>query len=216
MQPLRSDPGRSSRTESCCPHHSWLRDRSTADLERLASSGATVVHCPVAMARRGLSLESYGRYLAAGVPVAIGTDTYPRDVVAEMRWAVYLSRIADRRAASPTAWDALSSVTTLAADRIGRPDLGRLAPGTRADFQAIDLDRYRTGPVLDPVGTWVHAGVAENVRAVWSGGEERVRDGIVLGADEGELVRRRQRAADASWGRKGEPTSRRRSRAPDR
>lgn len=189
------------------PHHSWLRDRSTADLERVAASGAAVAHCPVAMARRGLSLESYGRYLRAGVPVVIGTDTYPRDLTAEMRWAVYLSRIADRRAAAPTAGDALTSVTTVPADRIGRPDLGRLAQGARADFQVVDLDRYRTGPVVDPVSTWVHAGVAENVRSVWTGGVERVRDGVVLGADEGELVRMRQHAGEDRWARRARPTS---------
>jgi cytosine/adenosine deaminase-related metal-dependent hydrolase len=156
-------------------HHPGARgpaDRAT-DLDLLAAHGASVAHCPVAMARRGMLLASYGRYLQAGIPVAIGTDTYPRDLVAEMRWAVYLSRVADATPAAPTSWHGLTSVTSLAADRIGRPDLGRLAPGTRADFQIVDVGPPRIAHVHDPVAAWVHGGTAELVREVWTGGVRR-------------------------------------------
>ena len=192
-------------------HHSWRREKSSRDVELLAASGAGVAHCPVAMARRGLCLESFGSYLDAGIPLAIGTDTYPRDLVAEMRWATYLSRIVDRRSASPTAAEALAAATTVPADLIGRHDLGRLARGMRADFQIVDLDRLRTSPVVDPVGAWIHAGVAESVRAVWTGGIERVRNGVVLGMDGQAPARKRQRDAAARRGGVPPATSRRRS-----
>ena len=57
------------------------------DLEILARSGVTVAHCPLVFARRGNALESFHRYRAAGVNVGLGTDTYPRDLISEMRWA---------------------------------------------------------------------------------------------------------------------------------
>ena len=43
-----------------------------------------------------MALHSYQRYLDAGVNVALGTDTYPMDFIAEMRWAAMLTRIVER------------------------------------------------------------------------------------------------------------------------
>ena len=62
-----------------------LRRRPTAetddppgrDLELLARSGTNVCHCPVVYARGGVTLESFSRYVAAGVNMGLGCDTFP-------------------------------------------------------------------------------------------------------------------------------------------
>lgn len=168
--------------------HSWLPYASGDDLERLASSGAALAHCPVAFARRGIALESLDKYQQKGVRIAIGTDTFPRDMIQEMRWASYISKIQNRDFAVSDAWTVFSAATNVPADVLGRPDLGRLAKGTRADFQLIDLNKLRIGPVHDPISALVHAGVGEDISSVVMGGEIRVERGQVLSADiEGPL-----------------------------
>ncbi len=49
--------------------------------------------------------------------------------------------------------DAVRAATTTPADLIGRPDLGRLAPGARADLVVLDDRLHVTGVVRE--GTWV-------------------------------------------------------------
>ena len=57
--------------------HSFTGDDAGEDLELLAQSGTSVCHCPVVSARGGKAMESFGRYVRAGVNVGIGTDTHP-------------------------------------------------------------------------------------------------------------------------------------------
>jgi cytosine/adenosine deaminase-related metal-dependent hydrolase len=57
------------------------------ELKLLAESGATVGHCPYKCAKMAFALESFDQYLAAGVRIGLGTDTYPLDIIAEMRYA---------------------------------------------------------------------------------------------------------------------------------
>lgn len=48
-----------------------------ADIATLAASGTTVIHCPLTIARHGAALDSFERYRAAGVPLALSTDSFP-------------------------------------------------------------------------------------------------------------------------------------------
>ena len=41
------------------------------DFERLRDSGAAVAHCPTVFARRGMALNTIGRYMDAGITVGI-------------------------------------------------------------------------------------------------------------------------------------------------
>ena len=167
--------------------HSWLPYAAGNDLERLAASGAALAHCPVAFARRGIALESFNKYQQRGVRIAIGTDTFPRDMIQEMRWASYISKMQTRDFAVADAWTVFSAATNVPADILGRPDLGRLAKGTRADFQLIDLNNLRIGSVHDPISALIHAGVGEDISSVVVGGKMRVENGQVLGVDGGGL-----------------------------
>ena len=75
--------------------HPWTRYPFGDDLRVLAERGATVGHCPYKYAKMAMTLHSFQRYLDAGVNVAIGTDTFPMDIVSELRWASILAKVTD-------------------------------------------------------------------------------------------------------------------------
>jgi 5-methylthioadenosine/S-adenosylhomocysteine deaminase len=150
------------------------------DLDRLARSGATVAHAPLAGMRRGGILESFERYRARGVRMSIGTDTFPLDIIAEMQAATILGKIADRNFAAASCADVFRAATLGGAEALGRHDLGRLAPGAKADFVVIDLESLRTGPVFDPIYSLFHAAHGECVDRVVVDGATVVAEGRFL------------------------------------
>jgi cytosine/adenosine deaminase-related metal-dependent hydrolase len=131
--------------------HSLARLPEGDDLERIARAGSPVAHCPLVFARRGNLLESFDRYRAAGITVGIGTDTYPRDMLSEMRLAAFMAKVAERSFAAGQARDVFNAATLGGCRVLAREDLGRLAPGARADILLINLD-HLGGPVYaDPI-----------------------------------------------------------------
>ncbi len=72
--------------------HPSTRWHTDTDVTRLAETGTTVAHCPTVFARRGITLKDFGRYRRAGVNMGVGTDTYPHNMLDEMRLVAYLAR----------------------------------------------------------------------------------------------------------------------------
>jgi cytosine/adenosine deaminase-related metal-dependent hydrolase len=147
-----------------------------ADLARLAASGATVVHCPLVMARFGLALRSFGALRRRGIRIAMGTDTFPADMLLNLQLGVLMARLVDGDALAATAAELYHAATVGGADALGRADLGRIAPGARADLTAFDLADPRTGPFVDPVQSLVIGGAGLGFRDVWVDGRRVIRD----------------------------------------
>ena len=82
-------------------------------------------------------------------------------------------------------------VTAGAADAIGRSDLGRLAPGARADMTALSPGDPALHPVVpdedDPVSRIVWSGSPACVETVWVGGRKVVQEGRVTALDQDEV-----------------------------
>lgn len=78
-----------------------------AEIEAVAASGAGVVLCPTTEANLGDGLADVPGWLAAGVPLSLGSDSHAgRDWREELRWLEYGQRLALRRrnvAAAPAA-----------------------------------------------------------------------------------------------------------------
>ena len=170
------------------PHATWVSGsrgvpRPGRDLEIMRDAGATVVHCPIVSARGGRALESFARCRAMGLRVGLGTDTWPPDPVANMQAALMLCRVVEGTPASVRASDLYDAATTARADALGRPDLGRLAPGCAADIAVFRLDGIHTGPVQDPIQALFTGGSGRDVRDVWVAGRHVVRDGALPGFD---------------------------------
>lgn len=151
------------------------------ELEILADSGTPVIHCPLAYARGGRALESFRRYRAAGINLAMGTDTFPPDMIRVMEIGMHAGNWVEGEKSAHQAADFYRAATLGGARALGRDDLGRLAPGAKADIIVIDLSDFRLGPIDDPIRTLVMMGNGRNVRQVIVDGHTIVADGKIPG-----------------------------------
>ncbi len=187
--------------------HPWVAYFEHKDLERLARSGVTVVNCARAFAQWGDMLRSLGSYRAAGINMALGTDGYPHDMIEEMRIAGLVSKVASGHVDLLRAEDVFETATLGAARALGRDDVGRLAPGAKADVVLVDLSHPSMRPVRDPLRSLVYSGVATAVRDVYVDGVQVVDRGRVLTIDEDAALDRLQagqgramaRVPDMDW-----------------
>ena len=67
-----------------------------ADGGGACSTSSTSARTPTVFARRGMTLKDIGRYRRAGVNIGTGTDTYPHNMLEELRNALYTSRLIAR------------------------------------------------------------------------------------------------------------------------
>lgn len=156
---------------------------TNTDLKRLAETGTTVAHCPTVFARRGITLKHLGRYKRSGVNMGLGTDTYPHNMLDEMRLAAYLARTQATDPRSLTTAELFEAATVGGAKALGRDDIGRLAPGCRADFVVVDAEHPMMRPGRDPVRSLIYAAGDRALKAVYVDGQQVVRDGEVLTMD---------------------------------
>jgi len=163
--------------------HPSTRWHTETDLRRLAETGTTVAHCPTVFARRGITLKHFGRYLRAGVRMGIGTDTYPHNMLDEMRLVSYLARTQAGNPRTMTSTDLFDAATIGGARALGRDDIGRIAPGCRADLVLVDVTHPAMRPLHDPVRNLIYAAGDRAIRAVFVDGRKVVENGRVLTID---------------------------------
>jgi len=172
------------------------------DLELMGRSGATVSHCPINIVRRGRVLDSWKAYQEAGVNISIGSDTYPRDMIMNMRTASYMGKIMSHSYFAATAGQVFEAATVGGARSVGRDDLGRLCAGALADIIIIDLsgrDTLRYGPVRDPVKSVVECGIGDDVESVIVDGRLCMEDRTIPGVDFAQLRADAQAASEQIW-----------------
>jgi cytosine/adenosine deaminase-related metal-dependent hydrolase len=179
--------------------HPWTRYPFGDDLRVLAETRATVGHCPYKYAKMAMTLHSLPRYLAAGVNVALGTDTYPLDMVSELRWASVLAKVTDANYQAAPPRDVFNAATVGGARFIDRPDLGRLAPGAKADVLLIDLDHLGAPVYADPVKALVDGASGRDVDTVIVDGRILVQGGRATRVDEEAVYARAQQATEHYW-----------------
>ena len=169
------------------------------ELKILSGSGASVGHCPHKYAKMAIAAESFDRYVEAGVNMGLGTDTYPLDIISEMRYTSLISRLVDRKYHGARPERVFNAATVWGARALGRDDLGRLAPGAKADVVVVDLRTTRYGPVRDPVTALVEYGSGADVDTVLVNGEVVIDQGRSTRIDEAELYSRADAAAKRAW-----------------
>ncbi len=172
--------------------NSWVSWSSREDLTILADSGTSVAHCPTPFARYGQVLEDFGRYLRAGVNMGIGTDCAPHNMFEEMRRAAVLARIAARNIETLSTADVFTAATVGGATALLRDDIGRLAPGAKADLVLVDLRHPAMMPTRDPLRSLIYTAADRAVRSVYVDGRQVVADGKVLTLDHRGALERLQ------------------------
>jgi 5-methylthioadenosine/S-adenosylhomocysteine deaminase len=168
--------------------HSLTAMPSGEDLSLIADGGASVAHSALVFARRGIAMESFQRYLDAGVRMTFGSDTLPRDMLQEMRLAAYLCKVVDADWSAASTRDLYNAATVSAAQALGRDDLGRIAPGAKADIFIADLRKLHIGPVIDPILALVHEANASDIDTVLVDGKVVVDSGRHVDIDHDWLL----------------------------
>ena len=192
-------------------HHPWLHWHQQKELKLLADAGTTVVHCPLAFAMRGVAMHDFGRYHDAGVKMAIGTDTYPHNMMEEMRWTGVLAKVARGHVAPVKAGAIFEAATVGAARALGRDDLGKLAPGAKADIVLVDVRHPAMRPLRDPLKSLIYTATDRAVRDVFVDGRQVVADGNVTMFDLDKALDRLQeeqerlfaRMPSVDWAKRG-------------
>ncbi len=163
--------------------HPWIHWPGSNDLARLGDKGVTVAHCPNVFVRRGIVLNYIDRYLKAGVNIGMGTDTFPHNMIDEMRWAATLARVMARDFRGGSTEQIFTAATVGGARALKRDDIGRLDVGAKADLVLVDLAHPYMRPVREPLRSLVYSASDRAIRDVFVDGEQVVKDGKVTTID---------------------------------
>lgn len=181
--------------ESTLVHTVWLSD---GDIETMAASGCSAVHCLLSNLRLGDGFARLPALLRAGVPVALGTDgrgcdeTLDLFELTKMTALVHKARGGDYRQ-WPTAADALRMATVGGSSVAGHEQrLGRIEPGARGDLVLLHRDSLAFTPLVSPVRQLIYGAPSRDVDTV-------IVDGRVV-LHEGELT-----SIDMAWLRERVP-----------
>ena len=172
-----------------------MTQASPEDLDLLAESGASVVHCPESNLKLGSGVCPVARLLGRGVRVALGTDgaasNNDLDLLAEARIAGLVSSGVAATPGDLVATDLLRMATLEGARVLGLGEVtGSIEPGKWADLCCIDLRAARSWPVHDPVTAVIYAASAQQVSDTWVAGRQLLADGHLRYMDEAAVLER--------------------------
>jgi 5-methylthioadenosine/S-adenosylhomocysteine deaminase len=172
-------------------HAIWVTDR---DVERLAGSGAAVVHNPISNLKLGAGIAPLRSLLDAGVPVGLGTDGPSCNDSARLfdtiRVAALLQNVTSpNHAAWPTAREIIAAATRGGA-RAACIDgqVGTLEAGKRADLLLFDLDTINFTPPGDVFRQLAFSENGTSIELVMVDGEIVVEAGRCTRVGEEEIL----------------------------
>jgi cytosine/adenosine deaminase-related metal-dependent hydrolase len=178
-----------------CAHCVHLSD---TDIDRFASSGTGIAHCPTSNLRLGAGVAPLRALLDSGVRVGLGVDGSASNERGDLSAELKQSLLAARGRGGPaalTAREALHLGTRGGAAVLHRADLGSIEPGKCADLAVWRTDGLEFAGASDPVAALVLAG-PHRVDRLYVGGEEVVRDGQLVRADPKEIAQEHRRQAE--------------------
>ncbi len=179
------------------------------DVAKLGSQGVGVVHNPSCSSLLGYRIPRLADWWGTNNRIAISVDGAASNDRGSMLSEVQLAwQLQAARAANCGEFDAppdpsqfLASATSGAARTINWPELGELLPGRPADFLVLDLANLDFAGI--PGIAWNTPDVAlfransqGLVQHLFVGGEQRVRNGRVLGLDQDTVGERVKGTAD--------------------
>jgi len=172
-----------------------------AEAARFGATGTGVAHCPTSNLRLGAGLAPVRELLDAGARVGLGVDGSASnergDLLYEAKQALLVAR-GRGGARAMGVREALRLATRGGAAVLRRDDLGSLEPGKRADVAVWRTDGLELGGAEDLVAGLVLS-APHRVDRLLVGGEEVVRGGALVRADEREIAREHRREAARLW-----------------
>jgi cytosine/adenosine deaminase-related metal-dependent hydrolase len=122
-------------------------------------------------------------------------------MIESLRWTAIAGKVAARRTDVSTARQVFDAATVNAANLLGRPDLGRIAAGAKADLLFWRADGFTMTPMRDPIRNLVYYAQASDLADVLVDGRPVVEDGHVVGVDVAAAATRVQEAGERVWSR---------------
>jgi cytosine/adenosine deaminase-related metal-dependent hydrolase len=181
-----------------CAHCVHLSD---ADVTSFGRAGVGVAHCPTSNLRLGAGVAPVRAMLDADVRVGLGVDgsasNERSDMFVDVKNALLVARGRDGSEAL-TAREALRLATRGGAEVLRRDDIGILAAGKRADFAVWRTDGLEFGGADDLVANLVLSGPHRVDRLVVNG-DDVVRGGALVRADEQEIAAEHRKQARRLW-----------------
>jgi cytosine/adenosine deaminase-related metal-dependent hydrolase len=171
---------------------------SEEDIARFGETGTGVAHCPSSNLRLGAGVAPVRQLLDANVRVGLGVDGSASNERGDLFLEVKQALLVARGRGGPealTAREALRLGTRGSAAVLKRDDLGSLEPGKSADLAVWRTDSLELGGVDDPVAGLVLSGPHRVDRLVVAG-EDVVREGRLVRADEREIAQEHRRVAE--------------------
>ncbi len=128
-------------------HCVWLDDE---DMEIIKKSGAGVVVCPQSHFKLASGIARTTEMDRAGIPVGLGTDgsasNNSLDLFREMDILAKSQKAKTLEATAMPAHAVLTAATVNNAQILGLPQLGKIAPGYKADLILIDIQQPHLRP----------------------------------------------------------------------
>jgi cytosine/adenosine deaminase-related metal-dependent hydrolase len=177
-----------------CAHCVHLSEH---EVRRFGETGTGVAHCPTSNLRLGAGVAPVRDLVDAGVRVGLGVDGSASNERSDLFFEVKQALLVARGRGGPEAMtvrDALRLGARGGAAVLGRDDIGSLERGKCADFAVWRVDGLELGGAADPVAGLVLSGPHRVDRLV-VGGEDVVRDGRLVNADEEAIAREHRREA---------------------
>ena len=161
-----------------------LCDVTPDEIRRLSAAGVSATHAPGCDLPMGWGIAPVAALRAAGVEVGLGTSgggsNDAGNLLADARLAMQVAPLVGPPLAAD---DVLAMATTGSAAGLGRPGLGS---GT--DLCVWDVSGVADAGVHDPVAGLLWASPGRRPRHVVVAGRVVVRDGVLVTADEREIV----------------------------
>jgi cytosine/adenosine deaminase-related metal-dependent hydrolase len=164
---------------------------SEGEVHRFAETGTGVAHCPTSNLRLGAGVAPVRELVDAGGRVGLGVDGSASNERSDLFLEVKQALLVARGRGGPNAMtvrDALRLATRGGAEVLRRDDIGSLEPGRRADLAVWRTDGLELGGASDRVAGLVLS-APHRVDRLYVGGEEVVRGGRLVRADEDEIAR---------------------------
>jgi 5-methylthioadenosine/S-adenosylhomocysteine deaminase len=166
---------------------------SEEDIERVAQSGANVVHCPQSNLKLASGLCPLAALQQAGINVALGTDgaasNNDLDLLSEGQTAALLGKGVAGDARAVDAFQVIEMLTINGARALGLDDrIGSIEAGKQADLCALDLSAPETQPLHHVASQLVYAASSRQVSDVWVAGRRVLDTGKLVTIDLEEIV----------------------------
>jgi cytosine/adenosine deaminase-related metal-dependent hydrolase len=171
-----------------CAHCVHLSEQ---EAQRFADTGTGVAHCPTSNLRLGAGVAPVRTLVDAGARVGLGVDGSASNERSDLFLEVKQALLVARGRGGPEAMtvrEALRLATRGGAEVLRRDDIGSLAPGHRADIAVWRTDALELAGAADLLAGLVLS-APHRVDRLYVGGDEIVRDGRLVRADEDEIAR---------------------------